>query len=82
MKKLRQEYKKIKDNHNQTGTGRTKWKFYERLAVYLFKKSVFLVVVLLNTRTEKKFVNLCLHKDDLAYQLSGIFLLPRMEKGL
>ena len=21
----------IKDNHNQTGTGRTKWKFYERL---------------------------------------------------
>ena len=30
VKKL-QEYKKIKDNHNQMGTGRTKWKFYERI---------------------------------------------------
>lgn len=31
VKKLRQEYKKIKDNHNLTGRGRMKWKFYESL---------------------------------------------------
>ena len=31
VKKLRQEYKKIKDGHNQTGRGRTKWKFYDQL---------------------------------------------------
>ena len=28
MKKLRQDYKKIKDKHKQTGMGRTSWKFY------------------------------------------------------
>ena len=31
VKKLCQEYKKIKDNHNQMGTGKTKWKSYVRL---------------------------------------------------
>ena len=31
VKKLRQEYKKIKDGHNQTGRGRTKWKFYDQI---------------------------------------------------
>ena len=30
IKKLRQEYKKI-DSHNKTGTGRKKWRFYDRL---------------------------------------------------
>ena len=29
MKKLRQEYKKVKDAHNQTGTDRKNWKFYD-----------------------------------------------------
>ena len=31
VKKLRQDYKKIKDKHNLTGRGRTSWKFYEPL---------------------------------------------------
>ena len=31
MKKLRQEYKKIKDDLNMTGRGRTMWKFYNKL---------------------------------------------------
>ena len=31
VKKLRQEYKKIKDNHKLTGRGRRKWKFYDVL---------------------------------------------------
>ena len=31
MKKLRQDYKKIKDKHNLTGRGRTSWKFFEPL---------------------------------------------------
>ena len=31
VKKLRQDYKKIKDKHNLTGRGRTTWKFYEPL---------------------------------------------------
>lgn len=30
VKKLCQEYKKIKDGHNMTGRGRT-WKFYDKL---------------------------------------------------
>ena len=29
VKKLQQDYKKIKDKHNLTGRGRTTWKFYE-----------------------------------------------------
>ena len=31
VKKLRQEYKKIKDKHNQTGEERSQWKFYDKL---------------------------------------------------
>ena len=31
VKQLRQEYKKIKDKHNETGRGRTNWKFYDML---------------------------------------------------
>ena len=31
VKKLRQEYKKIKDNHNLTGRGRIQWKYFEKL---------------------------------------------------
>lgn len=33
VKKLRQDYKKIKDNHNYTGRGRTSWKFFEPLNI-------------------------------------------------
>ena len=31
MKKLKLDYRKIKDKHNKTGQGRKKWKFYEPL---------------------------------------------------
>jgi len=31
VKKLRQEYKKIKDNHNLTSRGRIQWKYLEKL---------------------------------------------------
>ena len=31
VKKLRQEFKKITDNHNQTENNRKKWKFYDRI---------------------------------------------------
>lgn len=31
VKKLRQEYKKIKDDHKETGNERKKWKFYDRI---------------------------------------------------
>ena len=31
VKKLRQDYKKIKDKHNLTGRGRRSWKFFEAL---------------------------------------------------
>ena len=31
MKKLRQDYKKIKDKNGLTGRGRTKWKYYDAL---------------------------------------------------
>ena len=30
VKKLRQEYKKIKDNHNLMGRGRIQWKYFEK----------------------------------------------------
>ena len=46
------------------------------------KKSIFLMVLLLNTRTEKT-LSICVStRMILAYQLSGIFLLPHTEKGL
>ena len=38
VKKLRQEFKKIKDNPNQTGNDRKKWKFYDRINKILGKK--------------------------------------------
>lgn len=31
VKKLRQEDKKIKDDHRQTGKGRTNWKFFDSI---------------------------------------------------
>lgn len=31
IKKLRQEYKKIKDNNGLTGRGRSRWKYYDVL---------------------------------------------------
>ena len=31
VKKLRQEYKKIKDNHNLMDRGRIEWKYFEKL---------------------------------------------------
>ena len=31
INKLKGEYRKIKDQHNKTGTGRKKWKFYDVL---------------------------------------------------
>ena len=56
VKKLRQEYKKIKDNHNQTGTGRTKWKFYERLNEILGNRPATCPPVILDTLTDDSAV--------------------------
>ena len=39
VKKLRQEYKKIKDNHNLTGRGRIQWKYFENLDKILGTRS-------------------------------------------
>ena len=35
VKKLRQEYKKIADKHKETGQGRNKWKFFDKLNEFL-----------------------------------------------
>ena len=40
LKKLCQEYKKIKDTHNKTGTGRKKWRFYDSLNEVLGNRPV------------------------------------------
>jgi len=38
VKKLRQEYKKLADKHKETGQGRTKWKFFDKLNEFLSAK--------------------------------------------
>lgn len=49
IKKLRQEYKKIKDYHNQTGRWRKNWKFYESLNNILGNKPATCPSVVLDT---------------------------------
>lgn len=49
VKKLRQEYKKIKDNHNLTGRGRIQWKFFEKLDKILGTRPATRPQVLLET---------------------------------
>ena len=38
IKKLRADYRKIRDSHNKTGTGRKKWKFFEVIDVVIGHK--------------------------------------------
>ena len=47
--KLRQEYKKIKDNHNLTGRGRIEWKYFEKLYKILGTRPATCPQVLLET---------------------------------
>ena len=49
VKKLHQEYKKIKDGHNLTGHGRTQWKYYDKLDKILGSRSATRPRVLLET---------------------------------
>ena len=49
VKKLRQDYKKIKDKHNLTGRGRTTWKFYEPLNEILGTRPATCPPVVLDT---------------------------------
>ena len=49
VKKLRQEYKKIKDAHSQTGTDRKKWKFYECLNEILGNRPATCLPVVIDT---------------------------------
>ena len=38
LKKLKHEYRRIKDDHNQTGRGRTSWRFFEAMDAVLGHK--------------------------------------------
>ena len=49
VKKLRQEYKKLKDKHTLTGRGRTHWKFYEALNEILGNRPATRPPVVLDT---------------------------------
>ena len=49
VKKLRQEYKKIKDKRNLTGRGRTEWKFFSKLDEILGARPATSPPVLLDT---------------------------------
>ena len=49
VKKLRQEYKKIKDNHNLMGCGRIQWKYFEKLDKILGTRPATRSQVLLET---------------------------------
>ena len=49
VKKLRQEYKKIKDKRNLTGRGRTEWKFFSKLDEILGARPATRPPVLLDT---------------------------------
>ena len=49
VKKLKQEYKKVKDKNNPTGTGRTDWKFYDKVNEILGNKPATKPPVLIDT---------------------------------
>jgi len=49
VKKLCQECKKIADKHKETGQGRTKWKFLDKLNEFLFTKPASHPPIVLDT---------------------------------
>lgn len=49
MKKMKLEYRKIKDNHNKTGRGRKNWKFLEAMDAILGHRPTTRPTVLLDT---------------------------------
>ena len=52
IKKLHQEYKKIKDAHNKTGTDRKKWRFYDSLNEILGNRPATCPPVVIDTSDE------------------------------
>lgn len=56
VKKLRQDYKKIKDNHSYTGRGRTSWKFFEPLNDFLGTRLATRPPVVLDTQDATSLV--------------------------
>ena len=53
VKKLRQEYKKIKDGHGKTGTGMSKWKFYDSINEILGNRPATCPPVIIDTMSEE-----------------------------
>lgn len=53
IKKLKAEYRKVKDKHGKTGTGRKKWKFLDALDEVLGHKPATRPPVLIDTLQEK-----------------------------
>ena len=77
VKKLRQEYKKIKDSHGKTGTGRSKWKFYNGINEILGNRPATCPPVIIDTLNEETLGiqvedsdNLLENVDDLSCQPS------------
>ena len=54
VKKLNQEYKNVKHKNNPNGTGRTDWKFYDKVNEILGNKPATKPPVLIDTSSEIK----------------------------
>ena len=52
MKKLKLDYRKIKDKHNETGRGRVMWKFYHALDAILGHRPAPKLAQILDTAKE------------------------------
>ena len=49
MKKMKGDYRKVKDKHNQTGESRSNWKFFEAIDAILVHRPTTKPVVVLDT---------------------------------
>ena len=54
IKKLKGEYRKIKDQHNKTGTGRKKWRFHDALDSVLGNKPATMPPELVDTLADSE----------------------------
>lgn len=68
VKKLKGEYRKIKDKHNKTGTGRKKWKFFDVLDSALGNKPATKPPLLIDTLADGESEQLQREEDECSVQ--------------
>ena len=65
-KKLKAEYRKVKDQHKKTGQGREKWKFLEAMDAVLADKPATRPPVLIDTLDQESEVDCTIEQEQIS----------------